>query len=751
MIRSLCLLFIILLAGLCFAGTPSTSTKVKNLTAFTKLWGYVKHFYPSDEAQEIDWDSFAVYGSQSVINARDNDELSTSLSELFQPIVPELVLYADTKPDTKTGDILPGRKTAFWQYEGYNNMQESSVYTSIRTNRPHKIGKNPKNTYIWTSITPQLPKDMGFGAKIKLSLKVRHAGSDTLATDIMLGYGGDYAKEALNTADRAEKSFVLQGSEDKHEPLWCVLLNFEHLYLDYLKVEEWKNEAWQPLFYSDFSTDKPGALPDKFNVCLSPLSSVMSGDVDILVENSGGTNCLSIHKSTSAEGYTLGIVDTMFPEELPYGEMLDKPLVPGLNCCFPMVLQCDLAHTYPIAESDKLEKLKQKYSAVDLHDRTAPGVWLAGVIRYWNELRFFYPYFEYNICNWEKELPLCLGRVLKSKDFLEYKQALLLLMSKTQDGHAFLSDQSHNSRMPKFNTYPMDGKWIVSSVLDDSMGVGLTDEVVKMNGKNFAKLMRENRPYFYVANPETTDIRLFSRYLKTYPDSVATFTFKDSNQHKYTRELPLEEYSGWKWVVSDDRIVHYDDGIVYLNANIITEAELQEAMPELLEAKGIILDLRYYPSISYELLTHLLSEPDSLSNLIIKRYLHPQEELPRLNEGQLTWGLRPSEPHITAKVVALSSRNSQSYCESYLANLQHNKLATIVGQPTAGANGNVIVSPLPGDIKVFWTGMLVRNPDNSRFFGVGIIPDVIVNKTMDDIRHGRDPEREKALEILRAR
>lgn len=751
MIRSLCLLFIILLAGLCFAGNPSTSTRVKNLTAFTRLWGYVKHFYPSDEAQEIDWDSFAVYGSQYVIKARDNDELSRSLSELFQPIVPELVLYTHTKPETKTGDILPGRKTAFWQYEGYNNMRESSVYTSVRTNRPHKISKNPKNTYIWTSLTPQLPKDIGFGAKIKLSLKIRHADSDTLATDIMLGYGGDYAKEALNPADGSEKSFVLQGSEDQEEPLWLVLLNFEHLMLDYLRVEEWENEAWQPLFYSDFSKDKPGALPDNFNVCLSPLSSVMSGDVDVLVQNYEGKSSLSIQKSTSAESYTLGIVDKIFPEELPYGEMLDKPLIPGLNCYFPMVLQCDLAHTYPIAEPDKLQNLKQKYYAVDLHDRTAPGVWLAGVIRYWNELQFFYPYFEYNICDWEKELPMCLERVLKSRDFPEYKQGLLLLMSKTADGHAFLSDQSHNSRMPKFNTYPMDGKWIVSSVLDDSMGVGLSDEVVKMNGKNFAKLMRDNRPYFSLANPETTDIRLFSRYLKTYPDSVATFTFKDTNRHKYTRELPLEEYSGWKWVVSDDRIVHYDDGIVYLNANIITEAELQEAMPSLIEAKGIILDLRYYPSISYELLTHLLSEPDSLSNIIIKRYMRPQEELPRLNEGQLTWSLRPAEPHIKAKVIALSSRNSQSYCESYLANLQHNKLATIVGQPTAGANGNVIVSPLPGDIKVYWTGMLVRNPDNSRFFGVGIIPDVIVNKTMDDIRHGRDPEREKALEILRAR
>lgn len=750
MIRSLCFIAIYLLAGLCFASTSSTNTQVKNLTAFARLWGYVKHFYPSDEAQDIGWDSFAVYGSKYVMNASNNSELSKSLTELFKPIVPELVLYESSRPEMLLVDYVPGRKTAFWQYEGYNNSGESSIYRSIRTNRPHKINKNPQNAFVWASLAPQLPKEIGFKAKIRISSRIRHAADDSLTTDIRIGYGGDYAKETLIPGDWAEKSFVLEGKEDQQEALWLAFINFEYLLLDYLQVEKWNNGAWHQVFLSDFSKDKIGELPDCFNVSLSPQSSVMNSDVDVWVESKDGNNCLSIQKSTSEESFTLGIIDKIFQEELPYGEVLDKQLIPGLNCCFPMVLQCDLAHTYPIADPEKLQNLKHKYSNADLHDRTDPGVWLAGVIRYWNELQFFYPYFEYNICDWEQELPLCLERVLQSKDFLEYKQALRLLISKTQDGHAFLSDQSHNSRMPKFNTYPVNGKWIVTSVLDESMGIRHTDEVIKMDGVDFARLMQENRPYFQSANPETTDIRLFSQFMKTYRDSVASFTFKDSKKHEYTRELPLEEYIGWKWVVSEDRITHCEGGIVYLNANIITEKELQEAMPQLIEAKGIILDLRYYPSISTDLISHLLSEPDSLSSTLIKRYLQPQEELPRLNEDQLTWGLKPAEPHISAKVVALCSRNCQSYCEAYLANLQHNRLATIVGQPTAGANGNVIVTPLPGDIKVYWTGMLVRNPDKSRFFGVGIIPDVIVNKTIDDIRQGKDTEREKALEILKA-
>lgn len=749
MTRFICLICFVLLTCVCFASEPSTSTKVKNLTAFTRLWGYVKHFYPSDEAAELDWDSFAAYGAGYVMHASSIEELSSCLTALFKPIVPELVLYSDAKPVMKADALVPGRKTAFWQYEGYNHPGEQSVYRSIRTNRPHKINKNPQNPFIWASISPQLPKALGYGTKIKLSFRIRHADSDSLATDIRVGFGGAYAQGHQQPGDDGEMNFVLQGNVDMQEPLWLVFMNFEQLFMDYLQVEVWENDAWQPLFFSDFDLDKPGALPENFNVNISPLSSYMSSDVDVLVENLSGRNCLSIAKSTSATSYTLGIIDQIFAEELPLGEMLDKSLVKGLNCSFPMVLQCDLAHTYPLAEPENLQLLTQDYAKVDLHDRTDQRVWLAGVIRYWNELQFFYPYFEYHICDWEKELPLCLERVLDSGDFLEYKQALRLMISKTQDGHAFLSDQAHNSKMPLFNTYPVDGKWIVTSVLDESLGIKRADEITKMNGMNFAKLMQINRPHFQSANPETTDIRLFSQYLKTYPDSVATFTFRNAENHEYTVKTPFAEYNGWRWVVPEVRTAHYDGGIVYLNANIISDDELQAALPELLEAKGIILDLRYYPSISTDLITYLLTKPDSLSNIVIKRYIRPQEELPRLAEGKPTWGLEPATPHITAKVIALSSRNSQSYCESYLATLKYNKLATLVGQPTAGANGNVIVTPLPGDIKVYWTGMLVRNPDHSRFFGVGILPDVVVSKTKADIKAGRDPELEKALELLR--
>ncbi len=77
------------------------------------------------------------------------------------------------------------------------------------------------------------------------------------------------------------------------------------------------------------------------------------------------------------------------------------------------------------------------------------------------------------------------------------------------------------------------------------------------------------------------------------------------------------------------------------------------------------------------------------------------------------------------------------------------KLATIVGQPTAGTNGNVNPFTLPGGYNISWTGMKVLKHDGSQHHGVGIIPDVLVNKTIKGVKEGRDEFLEKAIEIAK--
>jgi len=74
-------------------------------------------------------------------------------------------------------------------------------------------------------------------------------------------------------------------------------------------------------------------------------------------------------------------------------------------------------------------------------------------------------------------------------------------------------------------------------------------------------------------------------------------------------------------------------------------------------------------------------------------------------------------------------------------------LATIVGQPTAGTNGNVTPFTLPGPYPVRWPGMEVRRLDGQPHHGVGVLPDVPAERTLEGVRAGRDELLEKAIEV----
>ena len=77
------------------------------------------------------------------------------------------------------------------------------------------------------------------------------------------------------------------------------------------------------------------------------------------------------------------------------------------------------------------------------------------------------------------------------------------------------------------------------------------------------------------------------------------------------------------------------------------------------------------------------------------------------------------------------------------------RLGEIVGEATAGTNGNINQNDLPLGYKMIWTGMRVLKHDGSRHHGVGIVPTLKVSKTIAGVRAGHDEQLERALELLK--
>lgn len=131
----LCLSLLMLIA------CRNESRKIQNIEAFGKLYGYARWFHPSDEAQEIDWDKFAILGVQKVEHIESDAELRDTLLRLFSPVVQGLQIAAgEIKSPVDLSLLMPPgtskNKIVAWQHYGVHLGEKSNVYNSIRTNKP---------------------------------------------------------------------------------------------------------------------------------------------------------------------------------------------------------------------------------------------------------------------------------------------------------------------------------------------------------------------------------------------------------------------------------------------------------------------------------------------------------------------------------------------------------------------------------------------------------------------------------------
>lgn len=103
----------------------------------------------------------------------------------------------------------------------------------------------------------------------------------------------------------------------------------------------------------------------------------------------------------------------------------------------------------------------------------------------------------------------------------------------------------------------------------------------------------------------------------------------------------------------------------------------------------------------------------------------------------------------TGPTVLLVSNKTVSAAENFSMMLWDAEHITVMGQQSAGTNGNITSEYLPGGFYMYFTGMEVLNPDGSGLHGVGIPLDEEVVPSALAYASGQDPELEAAIASLR--
>ena len=428
------------------------------------------------------------------------------------------------------------------------------------------------------------------------------------------------------------------------------------------------------------------------------------------------------------------------------GEEADRELGAGLRARFPLALWLDRQPTEEI--SPALASLLGELARVDLHATGGDDleVRVAGVAIAWNVFQHFYPYFDVVDVDWNRVLTDRLADAVADRTEGDFLATLRRLTAALEDGHGYVFH-------PQIRSAVLGAElgWIEEQVvvLDPrtTRELEVGDVIRSVGGEAAASLLEARAAVFsgserfrrhlalgeFAPGPEGTQIEL---ELRRGGDLLTVEVPRKPRSFHRPESPPLQRLG---------------EGIWRVDLRTDFAAEFRERIDELAAARGVVFDLRGYPSAALpEVLGHLSDEPLRPANMEIARTVYPDRTPPAeffLPDGS-RWMVQPREPRFRGRIVFLTNAAAISAAETYLGIVEHYRLGEIVGEATAGANGNVNPFSLPGGYRLLWTGMKVTKQDGSQHHLVGIHPTVPVSRTIEAVREGRDEVLERAIALI---
>jgi C-terminal processing protease CtpA/Prc len=402
------------------------------------------------------------------------------------------------------------------------------------------------------------------------------------------------------------------------------------------------------------------------------------------------------------------------------------------------------------------------------------GYQMLALFRFWNMVQYFYPnrtimsddvdrtrprrHRQRQSDYWDQVLLDSIPAIALAGDSLTYQQKLMRFIGKIHDTHANLWT-SLAARPPIGTCYlPVDvrfveGQPIVLRYTSDTGGPasGLMpgDLIQQLDGIAVFDLVAQWTPLYADSN-QAARLRDISEYMARGPCGPASVVVQRGDQTLTLTpsRLPpgtLDFSSTYKHDRPGDTFQMLTPEVAYLKLSSVVAANSQKYIQSAAGTKGLIIDIRNYPSefVVFTLGSLLVSQPVNFVRFT-------QGDLSNPSAFHWTPPLRliPQEPHYAGRVAILVDEVTQSQAEYTTMAFRTAPGAVVIGSTTAGADGNVSTVPLPGGLSSYISGIGVFYPDKTPTQRVGIIPDIVVAPTIAGIQAGRDELIEEALRQL---
>jgi C-terminal processing protease CtpA/Prc len=719
--------------------------RIERLAALGRLWGVVNYFHPYLAYKEIDWDAALIAAIPKVSAAKSTEEYRAAIDGLFAAL-------GDAATYT-TSDRTAGMLTPMPTAEPVRVVDEMLVLNC------HGMGEQ-----IWQggpaikSVTDYLA---GTPKGVVFDCRTRGIGADALALfsyEFALRLVGQMVSGTVTLATYRERqhSGYAPQSGLTSGGYWSALATGAPGV-----IYGRRKEAVPLAFIVDAGTPR-----------LETMVGLQAASLARIVEEVSGSARLD--RSGYAMKLPGGFYAYVRTTELlsPTGETDIHPDLTvsasatddaALNAAIKSLASPPSGRPALATPALRFRGSRDKQYA----EMTFPSVdyRLLALFRFWNVIRYFFPYQHLMDQNWDSALAEFIPRFEANQNAFDYQMTVTALAKRLQDSHVAVGNAAAISDhlgmfAPPVTLDAIEGETVIVALRDqaaDAAGLKVGDVVLAVDDEPIGERRTRLEQFYVASTPQAMRSRVAPNILRGSKDKPAKLRIKRDDTVREVELARSAPYGSVSFLSDRTAPKVYEilpSGYGYIDLARLQYADVDAALDAVFDAPAIIFDMRGYPNgTGFRIAPRLVKGDKPVAGAQFRRPFHNGSSLTGEDGNRIDHAFAqtfsPSDkPRYTGKVVMLINEQAISQAEHTCLAFSAATDVTFIGTPTTGANGDITDLVLPGDLRVGFTGHDVRHGDGRQLQRVGVQPNITVAPTVAGIREGRDEVLEAAVKFL---
>lgn len=736
---------------------------LQNIATFAKTLRLIRYFYPGTEALKTDWERFALAGVEFFENVNNNEELFEKLNQVFKPIAPSIDFrldYGSNNDNSNKIKTITTEKSAIpanalknvalvLKHIGLSPAEdESHIYKAVPFNIYQSSRMQDGIAAQYVNAEQLRGKTVRFTAFIKTELHSL-SGQAQLIAAIEFDNTDNRKSQKKPIIHQLPDHSVKNTKWEKHSldfkvpkdaekiRLGLVLIGEGKAYFDETSLKIIEDEKEGPKnFISNPSFEQE--TKSKLVYGWRFLNEEKNREYYGSVINKGayfGKQCLEIKSDEESM--------VRFPKP---GETVNIDLGNNIAITLPLTLFVDSIQTLPYAKSALPKDFYKRpmdfvLTADDRSSRVAMSMLLWGIVS-------TFSVFNDTDEEWNTALEKSLVSSAVNKNIAEYTVTLEKLIAPLNDCQARIwSDRSKIEAAYPLNIRLFNGKYLISQTVPEFKALIPGDEITAVNQMPIKNVMNALKSRFSGSDDRWRTLRAIAQLRSGELGSLDTLSINQIDGESV--EMPVERsiYFTELPEIRPDAFYKFEDmDIYYIDLTRFDDVEMKDTAKYLRFADKIIFDLRGNTSVSEHFLGMFSDEAMQNVKWEIPIRTTPEKNVYSSKFVQSTISSLPLQ--LTRNIVFLCDERTMGYSEGILAIVKNYNLGKIIGRKSAGSPGEFSAMRLPGSFYITLTAMYGISPKGEYLHKTGIIPDIVVESSLESMIENKDEILLKAIDFL---